>query len=490
MDEMDQTVVNALEDFLRKSYQPHQEQQQQHRQPGNEIWTSYSFSSSQSLLSQLSHEEQQNNELREVILHNCEGGERLEQLIVLLMEKNSSLTIRYDKQRKLPTHVARGLQKGAEQIDDNVDNDSYCRLRSLTLKGMTITPLTANYLQMTLPLLSNLEELTIRGNFTLVELDSKKASIAGQMHSKMVRVVESLHHTLCNLPQLKHLDLQGCHLPDEFLADILEAVYPESIQTLKLNGNMAHEESQHVLYQILSHRHCQLRHLDLSWQRLPHARRNHSILDLGMLSNVLADRNTSLKTLNLSENRLLDEDIAQLAVVLSRHPNLRRVSLQDCRITDRGMIALAHTLPKCSENLKNVYLDGKQKIRDAVLVRKTIFQSLLRNVYLRELALPYNIQSKSTAWALELNRAGRRVLLEPDERDCPDPAIECTISAAPSFDSQSSSNHIPASLWPCVLERADRIARQGYMREDSSTTKAASAMYLLLREKGYQAILQ
>jgi len=491
MDEMDQKVVNALESFLRMPCQHEQKQEQQQRnQPRNEILASPSFSSSQSLFSQLSDCNQNPDDSREVILQNCQGEERLEYFIALLMETNSSLTFRYDKQQKLPIHIARGLQRGADHINDIERDDSRSQFRSLTLKGMTITRRTVSYLEMTLPLLPNLEELTLQGNFTLVELDENKSSIVGQEYSEMVHVVESLHNMLRSLPRLKYLDLQRCHLSDEFLADILEAVNPESLQTLKLNGNMAHEESQHIIHQILSLRHCQLQHLDLSWQRLSNAKRNYSILDLGMLSTVLANQNTSLRTLNLSENMLLDEDVAQLAGAVSRHPNLSRVCLQDCRISDSGMIALARVLPKCSERLKYLYLDGRQKIRDTTLVRKTIFQSLLKNVYLRELALPYNIQSDSANWALELNRAGRRALLEPDERDCPDPAIECKIHAAPSFDSQNGINHIPDSLWPCVLERADRIARQEYLSEKSSTTKAASAIYLLLREKGFQSIIR
>eukprot|EP00536_Pseudo-nitzschia_multiseries_P002777 jgi/Psemu1/301561/fgenesh1_kg.38_\ len=381
-----------------------------------------------------------------------------------------------------------GLKRGAKQIRDKEHDGRCSQLRSLTLDGMTISPRAANCLKATLPLLSNLKGLTLRGNFTLVELDHKKSSIMGHVYSEMIQVTDSLHSMLRNLPRLKYLDLQRCHLPDEFLADILDALYPESIQTLNLNGNMTCQESHHVLRKILSDPRCGLSHLDLSWQRRPNTPRNCSILDLDVLPTVLADENASLRTLNLSENMLLDEDVGRLAVAMSRHPNLCRVYLQDCHISDGGLIALAHTLPKCQENLRRVYLNGKQNIHRAALVRKTIFQALLRNFYLLELVLPYAIQSKSMNWTLELNRAGRRALLQHDVRNCPDPAIECTIDAAPSFDSQSGTNHIPRSLWPCVLRRADRIARKDYFGEDVSTAKGASAIYFLLREKGHQAI--
>lgn len=496
MDEIDKTVVDALAAFLRISSPNDNETQQQQDQEEEEeesqqqrkgISSSVSFSSQSSLISDISLEETETPS-REVILRNCEGRERLEELIVLLMETNTSLTIRYDKQRNLPNYIARGLLKGAQH-----KHDSLCRLRSLTLKGTTITPLTANFLQMALPLLPNLESLTLRGNFTLIELDRRKSSIAGTDLAKVIQVVEALHQTLKNLPQLQHLDLQQCHLPDEFLADLLDALYPDTITSLNLNGNMAHEESQHVLYQLLSHEWCKLEHLDLSWQRLPHAQRNYSILEFGALSNVLAEMNTSLQTLNLSENRLLDEDVAHLAMALTRHPSLDRVRLQGCRISDRGMLAIAHELPRWQENMIHLHLDGNQTVRNAALVRKTIFRSVLKNVFLKEVALPHKLQSESTDWAIELNKAGRRALLETNmfsERDCPDPAIECTLTSAPSFDSQTGTNHICDALWALVLERADHVARKESNREESSTTKAASAVYLLLREKGYHAVLQ
>uniref|UniRef100_A0A7S0XKR4 Uncharacterized protein n=1 Tax=Pseudo-nitzschia delicatissima TaxID=44447 RepID=A0A7S0XKR4_9STRA len=496
LDEMDSTVIDALETYLKIQHpndensqkqaliHHYQEDDNDQEEPCKEILKTGSFCSQLSLLSEVSHEE---TPYREVILHNCEGKESLEELIAMLMETNTSLTIRYDKQRKLPVPIARGLLKGAEQ-----KHDSLCRLRSLTFKGTTLTPLTTNYLQMALPLLPNLQDLTLVGNFTLHEIDHQHSSIVGKDRSKMMHVVEALHQTLGNLPQLRNLDLQQCHLPDDFLAHLLEAVYPESIQSLKLNGNMAHEESQNVLYQILSHDRCKLEELDLSWQRLPHAQRNYSILDCGILASVLMEKNTSLETLNLSENRLLDEDVAHLANAFSKHPSLSRIRLQGCRISDRGMMAIAHEVPRWPEHLNHLHLDGNQRIKKGNMVRERIFRAVLKNVFLKELALPFELKSKSTEWALQLNKAGRRALRETNTNieDCENPAIECTLTSAPSFDSQTGTNQLCDALWPLVLERADTVARQETNREEDSTMKAASVMYLLLREKGFHSVLQ
>ncbi len=485
LNEIDQTVIDALDSFLKIPLPIEiQDDENDENEPHKNILAKTSFSSQLSIMPEVSPEEPSP---REVTLQNCVGKERLEDLVALLMETNTSLIIRYDKQQNLPAPIARGLLRGAEQ-----KHDSLCPLRSLTFKGITLTPLTTNYLQMALPLLPNLQDLSLRGNFTLNEVDQNEASIIGKSRAKMVQVVEALHQTFGNLPQLQNLDLQQCHLPDEFLADLLDALYPESITSLNLNGNMAHEESQHVLYRLLSHNRCKLENLDLSWQRLPNAKRNYSILECGILASVLAETNTSLETLNLSENRLLDEDVAHLAHAFSKHPSLNRVHLQGCRMSDRAMMAIGRQMPRWPENLEHLHLDGSQKIRNASAIRESIFRSVLKNVFLKELALPHDLHSESAEWALELNKGGRRALLSSttSEVDCPNPAIECTLTSAPSFDSQTGTNQLCDGLWPLVLERADLVSRKECNREESCTKKAASVMFLLLREKGYHAVVQ
>jgi hypothetical protein len=511
MDQIDYAVVEALETFLRTTRENEEDRLEDQRieeeELCREIPKQLSFSSSETaatdeLSSTSTSLSSPPSFAREVVVHNCEGREHLEDLIKLLMETNTSLVIRYDKQRKLPTHVAKGLLVGAEleriHRTSSLSSSSFLTggLRSLTLKGANLTPPEANYLRMAIPLLQNLESLTIRGNFKLAELDHKETSIVGRDPFTMVKVVETLHQTFLKLPQLQHLDLQQCHIPDEYLADLLEAVCPETIVSLNLNGNVAHEETQHVLSKILSNERCRLRHLDLSWQRLPKARSNRSVLDIGILVSALHNQNNSLESLNLSENRLLDEDVAYLGRALGTHPALGMVRLQSCNIGDEGMLALAYELPRWPEQLKHVHLDGSQRIRSSSNIRRVLFRSVLRNVFLEELALPYELQSQSTSWALDLNKAGRRALILgslPSERfpDCPDPAIECTLyTSSPSFDSQTGTNHLCDALWPNVLERADRVARKESNREESSTNKAASAMYLLLREKGFNAVLR
>jgi hypothetical protein len=466
----------------------------------------------------------------DMILQNCTGDAALMQrLVAMLLHRvaqannnlalgqraphPTSLTVRYDKQRKMPMAVAAGLLEGAMQQSSW---NEIPPLHSLVLKGLTLTADTALLLQEAMEHLPTLQELTIRGNFTLHELDKKQSSIIGKMKSspkhdddvircqeEMECIVDLLFETLQSLPTLKVLDLQECHLPDQYLADVLEGVYPNALRTLKLKGNMCEEESHNMLCGILARNDCSLQELDLSWQRLPSSKKGGSkgcgILDIGLLCKSLA-KNRSLQKLDVSDNRLRDEDVNMLGAALTRNTSLKSVRMQNCRISTCGILALAATLPRWSEQFTNLYIDGQQSIEKSIDTRKKIYQALLKNVYLKEFELPGSCKSKNMEWVLELNQAGRRALLSPSYVELYD--LDTTSSSSSGSDgddsnhtkrsgvsSSSSSTTLPLhdSLWPMILERADRVSRQEYLMEDTSNMKAASAVYLLLRERGYQA---
>ncbi|KAG7374803.1 leucine rich repeat LRR-containing protein [Nitzschia inconspicua] len=435
----------------------------------------------------------------DIILQNCKSDEpgRLEHLVTVLLnaaasQRGGSLTIRYDKQRNFPLGVAKGILLGAKQ-----QLPTHASLHSLTLKGMTFTAETSLILQQALSNIPSLQELTIRGNFTLHEVDRRGCTIIGRQNTKSIKHLQEMECTidifydiLQGLPDLKILDLQQCHVPDEYLADLLEGLYPETLETLRLNGNMCGEESQQMLREILIHEQCALKELDLSWQRQPKASKNFSILPLGWLAKVLVKDNTSLETLNVSDNRLLDQDVAELAVALKSNISLQSIRMQNCRISTRGILALFHTLPHWSEQLKSVYVDGHQRVEKSSSTRRKIYQGLLENVYLKHLDLPDSCQSRRIAWVLELNKAGRRILLNPSELEETDASSSNSSSESSSSLASSDFAVVQDALWPTILERADRISRQEYLLEESCTNKGASAMFLLLREKGYQSLVR
>jgi Leucine Rich repeat len=554
------------------------------------------------------------SQLRHVVLEDCVGGECLQYFVVVLFETvakrpDSTLAIQYNKQRKMPPSIANGLYQGATEhgafhhnanaisgyggggrhrhpSSSSCCNNSIthgdCQLRSLCLVGMTLTPLTIRMLQVAIPLLRpHLTELKIRGASSTVVSSSSSVdgngdgldntekkkkqhvSIIGRYKPDMEQVVQGLHYILEKLSSssscLRTLDLQHCHLPDEYLADLLEALDPTTINTLKLNGNIIQEESQQMIHAILTHRGCTLKHLDVSscqsqQQMLSsppgpgyYYRNVVSILSLAEIAHAVSERNNSLETLDVSNNKLLDEDVTQLALAIRKSTSLQHVSMQNCHITDNGMRAIAAVIPHFGPQMKRLRIDGYQSIRHHKQVQRKMYNALLQNVYLHELTVPLSCnRSKSIDWILEMNRAGRCALnsfwdqpasltMNKKGRNNDDQkglSADSNVSGTDSNKGMSLPNlkaapgnkvttsfcdsfkPIPNNLWPIILARADRVSRQNcdirrdlndnngssclmsssFSPEDPALKikdrKAASTIYLLLREKGYESCMK
>lgn len=391
--------------------------------------------------------------IEEVTLQNCTGD--LEKIVATILLTCRNVTIRYDlQQSSIPLSIAHGLINGC---------CGNARIRSLSLRGMTLTEPILKLLQSALPKYIALDSLSIHGKFLLRELEERKyvSILAGWMHSPFqpASTANRLAQMLQHMPNLQSLNLENCHIPDKSLAHLLEmAVHSKRLTTLKLRGNLVQTFSMVVLQNYLKKERCPLKHLDLSWQRMPFSKRNCSILpDLPLLCYALT-KNTSLRTLILSENQLLDPHIAKLAHVLEQNVTLKTLELVDCRISN--IHVLAKSLPKF--HLQRLNLSDRYSPASSRQWKHLFLQSLSQNVYLYDLILPQQ-QSKRVEWLLEWNRAGRRILVEED---------------------------VPHSFWPLVLERADRIGRQQYA--STNPTKAnqhgAAAIYCLLRERNASLI--
>jgi hypothetical protein len=395
-----------------------------------------------------------NSPLEEVTLQNCQGD--LQRLVATILHSSPKrFIIRFDKQQQsIPLSIANGLIQGAE---------GNSRIRSLSLRGMTLTPSVMESLQLALPQCAELECLSIKGHFLLRELDKKGISILGSRHNHE-SVVHGLEQILKDIPHLQSLHLEHCHIPDIYLAQLLAAAATSSrhLTSLKLRGNLAQTLTLTVLHDWLIRPTCTLTHLDLSWQRLPLSKKNYSMFaDLPLLAEALIE-NTSLHTLQLSENRLLDAHVAKLATALQVNSTLQTLELKDCRISNFAVLAKA--LPKF--HLRRLDLNGHQRghrrSEGAPKLKSLFFKPLTHNVFLYDLVLPHGEVSKSLSWVLEWNRAGRRVqLIDEDSR-------------------------FPPNLWPLLLERADRIGRQ-QASEQEANRHGAAAIYCLLRQKGTSA---
>ena len=300
-----------------------------------------------------------------------------------------------------------------------------------------MTPWAVEPLATSLPqlLAGSLESLSLTGIFSLQEIEKKGASILGKKQPDLV--ADCLVHLLSKLSHLQKLELEHCHIQDLYMARIISALARSSphCRTLNLRGNMCDTESFMILHSWLVKSYCAIEHLDLSWQRESRkSERNCGVFyTLPVLVNAIS-KNTSLKTLLLSENKFRDDEICSLSQALQVNTTLRNLELKDCHITTDGMIILAEHMKHF--HLKRLNLNGQQRVEHFKALKSIFFTPLCNNHYLYDLVLPNHQteESKSLSWLLEWNQAGRRVLAD---------------------------DKFPEHLWPIVLSRADRICRQG-----------------------------
>jgi hypothetical protein len=390
----------------------------------------------------------QPHELEEVSLHNCKGDQQ-EIVSATVNASPRCFTVRYDKQQtELPTSVATGLIQGSRGS----------RLERFQLRGVTLTASVVESFRLALPQIQSFHSLSINSHFTLVELDRKHVSILGRKCQDMDDVIYEVIRLVQELRSITCLDLENCHIPDSYLAELVRAVNKSHLSTLKLRGNMAQQETMSVLCEWMISKDCPLKHLDLSWQRsLESGKSNCSpfVTQMPFLAKIIL-HNTSLKTLLISENRIQDADMKILCMALVQNKTLEDLDLKDCRISMGGFRRLAKSLHKFQ--LLRLNLNGIQQVEGSKL-KSLFFAPLSQNVYLLDLVLP-SVESKSLAWLLEWNKAGRRVLV--------------------------SKTELPPALWPLLLERADQVGQRASDREP--TRHSASAIYYLLREKGFGTV--
>jgi len=400
----------------------------------------------------------------EVTLQNCQGN--LQDLVATILRASpQKLVIRYDQQQpELPPSITAGLLQGAS---------SGARLKDFQVVGVTMTAVALDSFRVAFCHKNEedptegiaLESLSFQCRFTLESLDKKQTHLFGEDPTEADSVVREFLGLLDDLPHLRSLELDDCHIPDRYLAELLQAAAASSstnpcphkrLTNLKLRGNRAQEETLRVLASWLVDEDCALRSLDLSWQRLPGSSTNCSPLTSLQALSFALENNSSLQKLVLSQNKLREKDFQGLCTALEENKSLRELEVMDCRISKAGFQYLAKSLPKM--RLERLDLNGHQRV-DGASLKSLFFGPLKENVYLFDLILPDGVESKSLAWLLEWNKAGRRILVEEEA---------------------------PDALWPMVLERANRVGAEssGWQPERHSAT----AIYYLLREKGFESV--
>jgi Leucine-rich repeat (LRR) protein len=384
----------------------------------NEMMETDTFEVQQALMEFL----QDHPGMDEIVLQNCSGNHLKTLIFGILHSSPKALTIRYDKQQNMPSEIACGLVQGMQT-----------RIQKLNLRGITLTPAVMEALQLALP--ENfpcLEELSVKGNILLQDVDQGVSILGSLDDSSSYYSIEDTSNRftslLLELPNLTCLELEYCHLEDSQLALLLNAALSSSdIHTIKLRGNQCQGKTMSVLGRHLVCNSCTLETLDLTWQRLPVNessssgrigkkksvyQANTAFEGVPLLAKALT-KNSSLRNLILSENKLSDMDMDILALSLEVNKTLERLELKDCRLSSDSLFCLARSLPKM--HLRFLHIDGIQKMchHDEEKTLKSLFLvPLTKNVYLHDLSM--NCQSPTIERILELNRAGRHGLVESD----------------------------------------------------------------------------
>ena len=257
--------------------------------------------------------------------------------------------------------------------------------------------------------------------------------------------VEFLATALQQNSVLESLELQSCQLADDKIALAVSSLLQNaSMLELNLSQNSCQRLGMEQIASLLRSEVSKLTKLDLS--------RQQGNMDIGLMADALRT-NRLLTFLNLSGNRINDDDLDQIACSLTDNSSLQKLAINDNHITDRGVQTLSIYLPQMAglrelwlfENLFGV--EGAQALLIALRV----------NVVLERLHITLNEDGellqlqRQIGFYLHLNLGGRRLLRE---------------------------RSVPAGLWPLVIERASRVPWGRYVHGKSAQT---DIVYCLLR---------
>ena len=173
-----------------------------------------------------------------------------------------------------------------------------------------------------------------------------------------------------------------------------------------------------------------LRKLAFQRVRINRDRQQHELdfdhgFSIPMLAHALT-YNTSLKELDVPGNCIQDDELECIISALQHNTTLEQLDLSMNDISDRGFQMLADAIPHL--HIKRLFVQGNG---DSENGKQYLLNAMRRGLNLELLRIDSDFQSYEEIRLLgRLNRGGRRALLDRD---------------------------FPRSLWPHVLERANRV---------------------------------
>jgi hypothetical protein len=257
--------------------------------------------------------------------------------------------------------------------------------------------------------------------------------------------VQEIAQGLAGNNKLRVLSFTSCALTDHNLASLLRGVVSNpSLTTLRLFGNQCRDLSFNAIAQVLSSKNCKLTSLNMHQQFLS-PRHQAQIREEGKFRIQTLNerwpattvyRNKSLKHLVLAGNRLSDDDMQPLAMLVRRLASLESLDLDGNSITDAGVQLLADhaTVPS---RIRRLRLGGNLLSKQAqaapallkVLKQHPELHFVTPTIYWT-VSKPLGDQIKDS---LEQNRAGRVLLI-------------------------AGQRKIALGMWPTVLARRNFVS--------------------------------
>jgi hypothetical protein len=259
-------------------------------------------------------------------------------------------------------------------------------------------------------------------------------------------VLSVLANALSVNSSLTTLNVFGCDFSDGLVALLMDSL-PKSIEELYLGRNRCRALGMRAICNFLESNDCRICKLSLYEQQLVDGEEG---IDLSTLTSAL-ERNISLEYLNLSYNKVDDEDMQSLAIALTQNATLRELTVHNTGISDRGMEGFCSRLPDM-KGLKIWTLGGMQ-LFDGESASHFILEGLRTNVTLESIISPSIFLTPNAAEIqhyVALNRGGRRLLQE---------------------------SNVTRGLWPLAIERATRIMKY----EEDGLEKSFTIIFTLLR---------
>ena len=209
--------------------------------------------------------------------------------------------------------------------------------------------------------------------------------------------------------------------------------------------------------------------------------------------------NQYLRRLNLSNNHLVDNDLGQLGQIVWTCAQLECLEVENNDFTVNGLEQFAScTIPS---SLKTLRIQGNHRLLLSssssatssggggggsgggstgpdVLVKILQIHIRLETID-RDPFWTNSTQRQLIQHWMDVNRAGRRALLTANHND----DHQHSTSTSSSSSSSSSTTSIPNSLWPIILERANRIFHRWENRQANVIFHLLQGPVLLERHK-------